>query len=242
MSATQRMLKVGPTSWQEPDIREKAAEAVIATRDTIAQVVDKAWAGDPHTSYFEDWNLRDLICHINAWVELCQRRLHTIEAGANTLSAIDVAAFNRAVHQSHRRIPLSVAVSDNAQVLNDLAAAAHAIPDPLPARSELPNESHLRLCRYVLIDGFAHPTQHLMFHCLKRRHMQLYFALEQQTRSRFRWFVPNNRNAALCFRDYFPCNADCALFFENLRPDIRNEAQRDVWDRTLLASLREGSA
>jgi hypothetical protein len=70
----------------------------------------------------------------------------------------------------------------------------------------------------------------------------LFFSLERQCHSRFQWFAPDNRSAALCFRDCFSTNADCALFFENLRPDIRNEAQRDVWDRTLLASLREGSA
>lgn len=246
MSATQGMPRVGslvgaPT-WQEADIREKVAEAVLATRNTIAQVVDRVWASDPPTSRFEDWNLRDLVCHINAWVEFCQRRLQAIVAGATAVSSIDVAAFNRAVYQSHRKSLLSVAVSDNARAFAALASAARAIPDQLAARRDLPTEFDLPLWRYVLIDGFAHPTQHLMFHCLKRNHVSMFFALEQQSRSRFHWFAPENRNAALCFRDYFSSNADCALFFENLRPDIRNEAQRDVWDRMLLATLREGSA
>jgi hypothetical protein len=236
------MPSVGPPSWQEADIREKVAEAVIATRDTIAQVVDKTWASDLSTSRLEDWNLRDLVCHINAWVESCQRRLRAIEAGAATVSSIDVAAFNRAVYQSHRRIPLSVAVSDNARAFQALAVAARAIPDRLTERSDLPTGFGLPLWRYVLVDGFAHPTQHLMFHCLKRGHLPLFFTLEQQSRSRFHWFAPDKRSAALCFRDYFVSTADCALFFETLRPDIRNEAQRDVWDRMLLASLREGSA
>jgi hypothetical protein len=236
------MPSTGPLTWQEADIREKVAEAIITTHDTIAQVVDKTWAADPPTSRPEDWNLRDMVCHINAWVEFCHRRLCAIEAGATTVSSIDVDAFNRAVYQSHRRMLLSVAMSDNARALDALAAAARAIPDRLAARRDLPTGFDLPLWRYVLIDGFAHPTQHLMFHCLKRGHMPLFFALEQQSRSRFHWFAPDNRSAALCFRDYFPSNADCALFFETLRPDIRNEAQRDVWDRTLLASLREGSA
>jgi hypothetical protein len=236
------MPSTGPLTWQEADIREKVAEAIITTHDTIAQVVDKTWAADPPTSRPEDWNLRDMVCHINAWAEFCHRRLCAIEAGATTVSSIDVDAFNRAVYQSHRRMLLSVAMSDNARALDALAAAARAIPDRLAARRDLPTGFDLPLWRYVLIDGFDHPTQHLMFHCLKRGHMPLFFALEQQSRSRFHWFAPDNRSAALCFRDYFPSNADCALFFETLRPDIRNEAQRDVWDRMLLASLREGSA
>jgi hypothetical protein len=99
-----------------------------------------------------------------------------------------------------------------------LAAAARAIPDRLAARRDLPTGFDLPLWRYVLIDGFAHPTQHLMFHCLKRGHLPLFFSLEQQCRSRFHWFAPDNRSAALCFRDYFPSNADCALFFETCGP------------------------
>ena len=158
------------------------------------------------------------------------------------MSSINVTAFNRAVYQSHRRILLSVAVSDNARAFDALAAATRAIPDRLVARTDLPTGFDLPLWRYVLIDGFAHPTQHLMFHCLKRGSLPLFFVLEQQSRSRFHWFAPDNRSAALCFRDYFVSNADCALFFETLRPDIRNEAQRDMWDRMLLASPREGSA
>lgn len=236
------MPRVGPPGWQEAELRDKVAEAVIATRDTIVQFVDKTWATDPPTSRLDDWNLRDLVCHINAWVGFCQRKLRAIEAGAIAVSSIEVAAFNRAVYQSHRRVPLSIALSDNAQAFDNLAAAARAIPDRLVARRDLPTGFDLPLWRYVLIDGFAHPTQHLMFHCLKRGHLSLFFALEQQTRSRFHWFAPDNRSAALYFRDYFASNADCSLFFETLRPDIRNEAQRDVWDRMLLASLREGSA
>jgi len=234
--------RVGAPTWQELDIRTKVAEAVLATRDTIAQVVDKTWASDLPTSSFEDWNLRDLVCHINARVEFCQRKLRAIEAGATTVSSVDVAAFNREVYQSHRKAPLSVALSDNARALDALAAAARAIPDRLVSRKDLPTGFDLPLWRYVLIDGFAHPTQHLIFHCLKRGHMPLFFDLERQSRSRFHWIAPDNPSAALCFRDYFSSNGNCAVFFENLRPDIRNEAQRDVWDRTLLANLREGAA
>ena len=160
------MPRTGTPSWQEVDVRERVAQAVSATRDTIAQVVDKTWAGDPPISRFEDWNLRDVVCHINAWVEFCQRRLRSVAAGAMTLSSTDVAAFNRAVYQSHRRILLSVAVSDSARALDALAAAVCAIPDQLAARRDLPTGFDLPLWRYVLIDGFAHPTQHLMFHCL----------------------------------------------------------------------------
>jgi hypothetical protein len=242
ISSTQEEPRVGLPRWQETDIREKVSDAIIATRDTVAQVVDKMWASDPPTSRFENWNLRDLLCHINAWAEYCGGRLRASEAGTTKVSSIDVAAFNRAVYQSNRRTPLSVALSDHTRTFDALAAAVRAIPDRLIARAELPTGFDLPLWRDVLVDGFAHPTQHLMFHCLKRGHLPLFFSLERRCRLRFQWFAPENRSAALCFRDYFPSDADCALFFENLRPDIRNEAQRDVWERTLLANLREGSA
>jgi hypothetical protein len=240
--SSQERSRVGLPRWQETNIREKVSDAIIATRDTVAQVVDKMWASDPPTSHFEDWNLRALLCHVSSWAEFCRDRLRTIEAGATKVSSVDVAAFNRAVYQSNRKTPLSVALSDNARTFADLAAAGRAILSRLAARRDLPTGFDLPLWRYVLIDGFAHPTQHLMFHCLKRGHLPLFFSLERQCRSRFQWFAPDSRSAALGFRDYFPSNADCTLFFENLRPDIRNEAQRDVWERTLLASLREGSA
>jgi hypothetical protein len=242
IASTQEKPKVGPPSWQAADIRERVAEAVIATRDTIAHVVDKTWAGDSLPSRFEDWNLRDLVCHVNAWAEFCRGRLRAIEAGATKVSSVDVAAFNRAVYQANCKTPLSVALSENVRTFDDLAVTARAIPESLAARSDLPTGFALPLWRYVLIDGFAHPTQHLMFHCLKSGHLALFFSLERQSSARFRWFAPDNRSVALCFRDFFPNNTDCTLFFENLRPDIRNEVQRDVWERTLLASLREGSA
>jgi hypothetical protein len=231
-----------PSRIEGPAVKARLVDAIDSTREAIIRVADETWASASDASRWDDWNLRDVVCHINAWTTFCCQRLRAIAAGATTVESVDVERFNLDTYRSHRSTLLSRALSESTRVLDALGDTVQHVSASLLIRSDQAIGTLAPLWRYVACDGFAHPTKHLLFHCLKGRRLSLFYSLQREASPRFRWYAPRDKRAPFRFREFFSTRDDCTIFFENLRPTINTEAQREIWEDILLASLREGSA
>ncbi|MFW6363816.1 MAG: DinB family protein [Spirochaeta sp.] len=157
------------------------SEAIGLTHQIIDRFVEDFSDEQETDSSFGDWNVRDTLVHITAWLQYSRDVLKAIRAGSEIPNAGDIAAFNRSVYAEAASVSLQDAHDQLHAALTEYDNLMQEFDAADLDRREYQTGFDYESWRYMLLDTVVHPVQHVLYHSLKHRHFKLFAEVLQHS-------------------------------------------------------------
>ncbi len=128
---------------------------------------------------YDNWGFMDVLSHCSCWRILAAEKLEKIAAGSVVDFHENLDSINRKFHDSTFTLPLEqieTLTEKSSLLLKDRLMRLDNVL--LASKSRLKGFNNDLWC-YVLVDGFVHPTVHMVFHYIKLQSFDTAFNLLQ---------------------------------------------------------------
>ncbi|MHB9295271.1 hypothetical protein PilKf_01013 [Pillotina sp. SPG140] len=159
---------------------------------------------DINESSFSDWNARDVIGHLNTWVDFLNNKLKSFkkENQFKDLEQDEIEKYNNENYEKNKN-----------KILNDVLNEARIIFGNFKNSLELFTEDELfskdyrtgfdvELWRYMSMDLITHPINHILYQYLKRRNYEK-FILESEDVKKYCGRYSDENDTIYYFKDLF---------------------------------------
>jgi hypothetical protein len=150
-----------------PTTHQIIAEAIGLAAKALDRLAKEPGPKEPEQSTWDDWNLRDVFVHLSAWAEFATHKVAAIRDGKPFDEVDDLGRFNRAAYDRGVGLTLAQARKNWQKDLKELGAVAARFSNAELDKESWPTGFPMTLARYVVMDAYVHPLQHILYHALK---------------------------------------------------------------------------
>jgi hypothetical protein len=124
-----------------------------------------------HESSFSNWNARDVIEHINFWVDFLNRKLESFkkETSFKDLEKSEVAEYNKKNYIKNKHKDLHDTVQTSRKIFGDFKNSLVLFTEDELFSEKFETGFDVVLWRYISMDLITHPINHILYHYLKRK-------------------------------------------------------------------------
>jgi hypothetical protein len=121
------------------------------------------------TSY-ENWNVRDVIGHINSWIKFFADKLETIKSkkSFDDVGHVEIEIFNEMNYQKYRNETLENTINESKCILDKYKNILDLYNENELLSNEFPTGFSFSLWKYMAMDLCIHPLMHILFYYIKR--------------------------------------------------------------------------
>ncbi len=121
---------------------------------------------------FSNWNARDVIGHINSWLQFSENIITLIQSKKSITDAVhvDVTSFNKASYEKYKNESLEKTIHESETRLETYgnAAALFDETDLLQKDSSFTTTGFdFPAWKYIAMDLLYHPTMHMLYYYVK---------------------------------------------------------------------------
>jgi len=171
-------------------LKKRMAEALTLTRQGLDRLAHEPGPREPATSTWDDWTLRDVWAHLGAWLEFASVKVEAMADGKPFEEVNDVEQFNRRAYE--RGVTLSDSAARRAleERLTALGKAASRFSETDLDKATWPTGFRMTLGRYLVMDAFVHPLQHILYHALKTSRDKTFLTTLEEAKTLLAWYDP----------------------------------------------------
>ena len=135
------------------------------------------------TSY-SNWNARDVIAHINCWIENSGNKLENIKQKNYRIEEINfefIEKNNKLFYEKYKGTLLENVKNDTKTVLENYVKVIDLYTEEDLLSTEFPIGISLKLSEYMAYDIFLHPLQHLLCYYKEHESIEEFFKLLEES-------------------------------------------------------------
>jgi len=193
-------------------MNKKIAEALSLTERGLDRLAKEPGPKEPLASTWEDWTLRDVFAHLSAWVRFAAEKVTAIAGRRSFAEVDDVGEFNRRAYDGSAGLTQAQARKNLTKDLAALAGAAGLFSAAELDQNTWPTGFRMSLGRYVVLDAFVHPLEHILYHALKTGRDETFLLTLEDAKPLLAWYDPA-MDILGSFGDFFDGEGASRRFF-----------------------------
>ncbi len=169
---------------------KRIVEAIALTKKGLDRLAKEPGPKEPSVSSWEDWNLRDVFGHLSAWMEFATAKVGAIADRRPFDEVDDIWVFNHGAYDRNTKLTLTQARKTLTHDLDAIDAAARRFSVAELDLDTWPTGFAMSLARYLVMDAFVHPLQHILYHALKTGRDETFLRTLEDARPLLAWYDP----------------------------------------------------
>ena len=143
---------------------------------------------------FSDWNVRDVIGHMNSWIKFSADKLESIKSkrSFDDVSHVDIEKFNKTNYENNKNKSLENIVKESKIILENYKKVLELFNEEELLNSKFPTGFSFELWKYMAMDLCIHPLIHIMYHYIKRKDYKEFIKEVENSKKYFIEYSGNN--------------------------------------------------
>jgi hypothetical protein len=178
---------------------------------------------------FSDWNVRDVIGHINSWIKFSEDKLESIKLGQsfNDVSHVDIEKFNKTNYGKYKNVSLENVINDTKIIIEQYKNILDLFNEEELLSNKFPTGFSFELWKYMAMDLGIHPIMHILYQYLKRNDYNNFIDEIEGSKKYFMEYSKNNIRE-YDFRDLFENKEEKEERFKELMEKIKDKNNKLV--------------
>lgn len=143
------------------------------------------------TSFF-DWNVRDVIGHINSWLNYSENKLESIKVEYSFEDHVDVEKFNKENYEKNKNLSLETVINETKIMVEKYKGILELFDEEELLSREFKTGFSFELWKYMALDAYTHPIIHILYHYIKRKNYTKFIELIKENRKYFMEYSDND--------------------------------------------------
>ena len=172
---------------------------------------------------FSNWNVRDVIGHINCWIKFSEDKLESIKLkqSFDDVSHVDIEKFNKTNYEKYKDVSLKNVINETRITLEQYKNILKLFNEEELLSKKFPTGFSFELWKYMAMDLGIHPIMHILYQYLKRRDYSNFINGIERSKKYFMEFS-NNNMGEYNFNDLFENKEEKEKRFEELKERIKD--------------------
>jgi hypothetical protein len=143
---------------------------------------------------FSNWNVRDVIGHINSWIKFSEDKLESIKLKRSfeDVSHVDIEKINRTNYEKYKNETLEDVVNESKTILEKYRDVLDLFNEKELLSNKFPTGFSWALCKYMAMDLCIHPLMHIMYQYIKRGDYNEFIKEAENSKKYFMEYSGNN--------------------------------------------------
>jgi hypothetical protein len=182
---------------------------------------------------FSDWNVRDVIAHINSWVKFSEDKLESIKRKRSfeDVNHVDIEKFNKTNYENNKDVSLEKAVNETKIIMEKYKDILKIFDEKELLSKEFPTGFSFELWKYMVMDVYIHPITHILYHYIKRNDYNEFIKLIKDSEKYFMEYS-NNDIKVYYLGDLFENKHEKEKRFKELR-EIINDNKDEIIEKII---------
>jgi len=153
---------------------------------------------------FSNWNVRDVIGHINSWIKFSIGKLESIKLkkSFNDVEHIDIEKFNEMNYNMNKNKSLDSVLNESKISLQEYKKVLDLFNEEELLSRNFPTGFSFWLWKYMAMDLGIHPIMHILHYYLKKMDYNEFIDEIKDSRDYFMEYSGNNINEYI-FTEFF---------------------------------------
>jgi hypothetical protein len=173
---------------------------------------------------FSNWNVRDVIGHINSWLKYSEDKLESIKLKKSFeyVDDVDIEKFNRINYEKNKNESLDNIINESKILLEKYKYILDLFDEKEMFSEKFPTGFTFALWKYMTMDLIIHPIMHILYYFLK---MEDYNEFIKEIENSKIYFMEYSENVIgeYNFKDFFENIKDKDRIFNGLKETIKNK-------------------
>jgi hypothetical protein len=175
---------------------------------------------------FSNWNVRDVIGHINNWIKFSEDKLESIKRSFEDVSHVDIDKFNEMNYEKNKIKSLDDVLNETRIILGNYNNILNLFNEEELLSKEFPTGFSFELWKYMAMDVYIHPIAHILYHYIKRENYDEFIKEIENSKKAFMEYS-NNINVYY-FGHLFENAEEKTKIFNGLKNIIDNKENKFV--------------
>jgi hypothetical protein len=177
---------------------------------------------------FSNWNVRDVIGHINSWIKFSEDKLESIktERSFEAVSHVDIEKFNKNNYKKNKARSLENILNETKIIFENYKNILNLFNEEELLSKEFPTGFSFELWKYMVMDVYIHPIMHILYHYLKREDYNEFIKEIESSKKTFMEYSNNIKE--YYFGDLFENKGEKEKRFNKLENIIKNEKNKFI--------------
>jgi hypothetical protein len=194
---------------------------------------------DISNSSFSNWNARDVIGHINSWINYSEEKLESIrnKRSFDEASHIDIEKFNETNYTRNKNFTLETVITETRNLFDKYAKILNSFNEDELKSKKFPTGFSFELWKYMAMDVFIHPVIHILYHYIKRKDYKEFIDEIKKTKNNFMDYSDNDINVYY-IGDLFETKEEKNKRFIELKEYIQKDENKTI-DEIIVLNLKK---
>jgi hypothetical protein len=172
---------------------------------------------------FSNWNVRDIIGHINSWIKFSEAKLESMKTNAafEEISHADIEKFNKMNYEKYKNKTLDDVVNESKTILERYKNVLDLFTEEELLSDKFPTGFSWALWKYMAMDLSIHPLMHIMYQYIKRGDYSEFIKEVENSKKYFMEYSGNNLKEYY-FADLFANKEEKEKRFKELKSIVKN--------------------
>jgi hypothetical protein len=174
---------------------------------------------DTNKSSFFDWNARDVIGHLNTWVDYLNKNLELFK-NENKLKHIEVEEYNKENYEKNKNKTIGDVLNESKNIFGNFKNSLELFTEEELFSMIFQKKFEVPLWRYISIGLITHPIDHILYHYLKRRDYEKFIA-EAEDVEKYCNDHSDDNDTIYYFKDLFNNDSEMDLIFTEILKEYK---------------------
>jgi hypothetical protein len=177
---------------------------------------------------FSNWNVRDVIGHINSWIKFSEDKLESIKNkhSFEDVSHVDIEKFNKTNYEKNKTKSLENVLDEAKIILEKYRNILNLFNEEELLSKEFPTGFSFELWKYMAMDVYIHPMIHILYHYIKREDYNEFIKEIENSKKSFMEYSNNIKK--YYFGDLFEDKEEKEKRFKKLKEIIKNKGNKFI--------------
>jgi hypothetical protein len=179
---------------------------------------------------FLNWNVRDVIGHINGWIKWSEDIIESIKVKQISKDAfnVDVEIFNKSNYEKYKIVSLDNVINESKIILDKYKSLLNLFDDNDLLSKDFQTGFDFPAWKYMTMDLIYHPIMHILYYYLKTNDYNEFIKEIKSSKKYFMVYSENNIKE-YNFKDFFESKEDMTNKFNKLKEIVKdNEFLNEV--------------
>jgi hypothetical protein len=172
---------------------------------------------------FSNWNVRDVIGHINSWIEFSADKLEAIKLKKSfeDVGHIGIEIFNERNYKKYKNESFENVVNEFKIILEKYKNILDLFNEDELLSNQFPTGFSFALWKYMAMDLGIHPLMHILYHYIKNKDYDKFIGEIENSEKYFMEYSENDIRV-YNFNDFFEDKAEMIHRFNELSKINKN--------------------
>ena len=190
---------------------------------TLSRIIEfsKYYGNDNiYKTSYENWNVKDVIGHINSWVKFSADKLESIKAKKifKDIEYNEIDELNKINYEINKTKILEEIINESKMLFNNYENIINLYTDDELLSKEFPTGFSCALWEYMVLDLFIHPINHILYQYIKNKDFNEFIDEVEESR-----IYSNNNVSIYNFKELFEKEEEKEKLLNELFEKIKNK-------------------